>query len=83
MFLAGILFSCMAYAHPVRHAPESYVRVVVQTAPASRWIPGHFDRFGYWIPGHWIQIEAMHVSPPVPAPDCHRHSDGHVHCGRH
>ena len=22
--------------------------------PASVWIPGFWDVYGYWIPGHWI-----------------------------
>lgn len=83
MFLIGLLFSCIAHAHPVKHPPAPYAQVVVYTAPASRWVPGHYDRWGYWVPGRWIAMQVRHVSPPAPARDCHRHRDSRVHCGVH
>lgn len=83
MFLIGFLFGCMAHAHPVEHPPAPYAQVVVYAAPTSRWVHGHYDRWGYWVPGRWVTAQIRHVSFPAPARDCHRHRNGHAHCGRH
>jgi hypothetical protein len=43
---------------PVVIGPPVYAPPPVYYAPppvyGPRWVPGHYNRWGYWVPGHWV-----------------------------
>ena len=82
MLAISFLIGCLAYAHPVDYYPQTHTQYVVHSAPASRWVPGHYDHAGYWVPGYWVPMQPRYVTYPTYGSSCHHHRVGRVHCNR-
>ena len=81
--MIGLLFSLLgctiqyAYSQPpvVEPAHIVYHYETPQYYTYQRWVPGHYDRNGYWVSGYWTTYD----TPPMvrfynPPPVVHHHS---------
>ncbi len=45
------------YGHQHRHGHWEWQKYWVPPTYERVWNPGHYNRMGYWVSGHWMEVE--------------------------